>query len=128
MIQSVGLKTYRIGIRSLNTIVSNMLHFANPLSPAFCTVNLHEIIQEILRFVGSHYEPARCPGETKLNAEDPVIVADPELIKQMLLNLIFNAMKAMPSQGSLTISTVPWISAAAIVHPVDWNCRSRIPE
>jgi PAS domain S-box-containing protein len=29
----------RIGTRSLNTIVSNMLHFSNPLSPAFCRGN-----------------------------------------------------------------------------------------
>jgi PAS domain S-box-containing protein len=95
----------RIGIRSLNTIVSNMLHFANPLSPALCTVNLHEIIQEILRFVDPIMSQRDVLVGTKLKAVDPLIVADPELIKQMLLNLIFNAMKAMPSHGSLTIST-----------------------
>jgi PAS domain S-box-containing protein len=30
----------RIGIRCLNSIVSNMLQFANPLSPTFCEVNV----------------------------------------------------------------------------------------
>ena len=95
----------RIGIRSLNTIVSNMLHFANPLSPTLCTVNLHEIIQEILRFSDPIMSQRDVQVGTKLKADDPFIVADPELIKQMLLNLIFNAMKAMPAHGSLTIST-----------------------
>jgi len=95
----------RIGIRSLNTIVSNMLHFANPLSPAFSTVNLHNLIQEILRFVDPIMSQRDVLVKTTLDAEDALIVADPELIKQMLLNLIFNAMKAMPSQGSLTIGT-----------------------
>lgn len=95
----------RIGIRSLNTIVSNMLHFANPLSPAFSNVNMHEIIEEILRFSEPIMSQREVHVETNLNAENPVIVADPELLKQMMLNLIFNAMKAMPAQGSLTIST-----------------------
>jgi PAS domain S-box-containing protein len=95
----------RIGIRSLNTIVSNMLHFANPLSPSFCIVDLHEIIQEILRFADPIMRQRDVRVKTALAAENPLLVADHELIKQMLLNLIFNAMKAMPSQGSLTIST-----------------------
>jgi nitrogen fixation/metabolism regulation signal transduction histidine kinase len=95
----------RIGIRSLNTIVSNMLHFANPLSPAFCTVNLHDIIQEILRFADPIMSQRDVQVKMALTADCPLIVADPELIKQMLLNLIFNAMKAMPSNGSLTIGT-----------------------
>jgi signal transduction histidine kinase len=95
----------RIGIRSLNTIVSNMLHFANPLSPAFCPVDLHHIIEEILRFADPIMSQRDVRVKTALAAENPQILADPELIKQMLLNLIFNAMKAMPSHGSLTIST-----------------------
>lgn len=95
----------RIGIRSLNTIVSNMLHFANPLSPSFCTVDLHDLIREILMFAGPIMNQRDVRVRTALDADNPMIVADPELIKQMLLNLIFNAMKAMPSEGSLTIGT-----------------------
>jgi signal transduction histidine kinase len=95
----------RIGIRSLNTIVSNMLHFANPLSPAFFEVNMHEIIEEILGFSDPIMKQREVHVETNLNAENPVISGDSELLKQMMLNLIFNAMKAMPAQGSLTIST-----------------------
>ena len=95
----------RIGTRSLNTIVSNMLHFANPISPVFCTVDLHSIIQEILRFTDPIMSQREAEVKTALAADNPLIVADPEMIKQMLLNLIFNAMKAMPSRGSLTIGT-----------------------
>jgi signal transduction histidine kinase len=43
--------------------------------------------------------------EMHLNADNPVIVADPELLRQMLLNLVFNAMKAMPAEGYLIIRT-----------------------
>jgi nitrogen fixation/metabolism regulation signal transduction histidine kinase len=95
----------RIGTRSLNTIVSNMLHFANPLSPAFCLVDLHNIIEEVLQFVEPIMRQREVEVTTRLAAENSWIAADPEMIKQMLLNLIFNAMKAMPSHASLIIGT-----------------------
>jgi PAS domain S-box-containing protein len=95
----------QIGIRSLNTIVSNMLQFSNPIAPTFSEVSVHEVIQEILKFSGPIMSQREVRVETNLEAENPVIFADRELLKQMMLNLIFNATKAMPSQGSLMIGT-----------------------
>jgi PAS domain S-box-containing protein len=95
----------RVGIRSLNAVVSNMLHFANPISPAFSSVDIHEIIKEIVRFSDPIMNQREVHVETNLSASNSVIDADSELLKQMMLNLMFNAMKAMPSKGSLKIST-----------------------
>jgi PAS domain S-box-containing protein len=95
----------RIGIRSLNTIVSNMLQFANPGLPSLAEVSLHEVIQEIVKFTEAIMQQRQVRVEINLAAEDPIISGDHELLKQMMLNLIFNAMKAMPSHGALTIST-----------------------
>lgn len=95
----------RMGTRSLNTIVSNMLHFANPISPAFSEVNLHEVVDEIVQFTCPIMQQRHVNVDAVLNAKDPLIRGDRELLKQMMLNLIFNAMKAMPSQGSLNIRT-----------------------
>ncbi len=95
----------RIGIRSLNTIVSNMLHFASPVPPAFSGVNVHEVVQEVLSFAEPIMLQRQVRVKAKLDAGESRISGDHELIKQMMLNLIFNAMKAMPSDGSLTIAT-----------------------
>jgi two-component system, sensor histidine kinase FlrB len=95
----------RIGIRSLNAIVSNMLHFANPVTPTFSKISMHEVIQEILSFTDPIMQQRHVHVEANLNAGNPIILGDYELLKQMLLNLVFNAMKAMPSQGSLVIRT-----------------------
>ena len=43
--------------------------------------------------------------EIELAANSSLIHGDRGLIKQLLLNLIFNAMKAMPSEGSLAVRT-----------------------
>jgi two-component system, sensor histidine kinase FlrB len=95
----------RIGIRSLNNIVSNMLHFANPISPAFSEVDVHEVAQEILKFMDPIMSQRQVSVEKRLDADNPIISADRELLRQMMLNIIINAMKAMPENGSLTIST-----------------------
>jgi two-component system, sensor histidine kinase FlrB len=95
----------RVGSRSLNNIVSNMLHFANPHAPSFAEVNLHEVIDEILRFTDPLTRQREILVELQLAAEDPMLCADRELLKQMMLNLIMNSMQAMPARGKLAVST-----------------------
>jgi PAS domain S-box-containing protein len=95
----------RMGIRSLNNIVSNMLHFANPLSARLEELNLHEVVQETLAFTDAITEQREVRVNKLLEAGDPFFNGDRELLKQMMLNLILNAMKAMPAKGSLTIRT-----------------------
>jgi signal transduction histidine kinase len=95
----------RIGTQSLNNIVSNMLHFANPLSPEFTRVNLHEIIGDVIGFTDPIMHQRKVRLDKRLKADHPVISADSELLKQLILNLVMNAMNAMPSEGSLMIQT-----------------------
>lgn len=95
----------RIGSRSLNNIVSNMLHFANPLAPTFSDVELHEIIEEIIRFADPILSQREVTIERNLEADSALVSGDRELLKQMMLNLVLNSLQAMPSHGSLHIST-----------------------
>ena len=95
----------RVGSRSLNNIVSNMLHFANPHSPSFAEVNVHDVIDEVLHFTDALTRQREIRIERHLQALNPLICADRELLKQMMLNLIMNSMQAMPARGTLAIST-----------------------
>ncbi|MDR0310004.1 MAG: PAS domain-containing protein [Acidobacteriota bacterium] len=95
----------RIGARSLNTIVSNMLHFTGPLSPVFAEMDIHEILRETGSFCEPMIRQRGVRWEIGLAADCSLINGDRELIKQLVLNLIFNAMKAMPSEGSLAVRT-----------------------
>jgi signal transduction histidine kinase len=93
------------GIRSLNTIVSNMLHFANPITPVFSDVDVHEIILEIQKFCEPIMSQRQVNLTMELRAKRSLLQADGELIKQMMFNLVFNAMKAMPRRGALNVRT-----------------------
>jgi PAS domain S-box-containing protein len=95
----------RIGSRSLNNIVSNMLHFANPLAPQFQEVNLHALIREILSFAEPILKQREVWIETRLEARENMVSGDRELLKQMILNLVLNSLQAMPTKGSITIGT-----------------------
>jgi PAS domain S-box-containing protein len=95
----------RIGSRSLDNIVANMLHFANPFSPTFMDVDVHGVIEEILQFSEPIMRQRDVGIERRLGASDAVICGDRELLKQAILNLVLNSMQAMPAQGKLVIAT-----------------------
>lgn len=94
----------RVGVRSLNTILSNMLHFTRDLTPTCHPIDLRELIEETLSFA----EPLICArGVTVMKSYAPglpIIPADRELLKQVFLNLIFNALQAMPDSGFLEVN------------------------
>ncbi len=96
----------RIGSRSLNTIVSNMLQFSNPHAPEFTAVDLHELVAEIMRFTDPVLRQREVAVQLRLEAADPIVAGDRELLRQVLLNLVFNALQAIPSRGALVVSTL----------------------
>jgi PAS domain S-box-containing protein len=90
------------GVKFLNTIVTNMLAFSRGGDPQFAKINLLELIHSTLGFM----EPVFQQREVQIicPAQDPEaeIDADPDMLRQMLMNLLMNAMQAMPARGKLT--------------------------
>jgi len=115
----------RIGSRSLNNIVANMLHFANPFSPSFIEVDVHNVIDEILQFSEPIMRQRDVRIERRLTSPDAVICGDRELLKQAILNLVLNSMQAMPSQGELVIATrdVPNLPGGALCGGLELQVR-----
>jgi signal transduction histidine kinase len=86
-------------------IVSKLMLFARQKPPTKTRVALNELIHEGLYFLA-----ARCARSgielVRVTAEDlPDIVADPGQLHQVLVNLVVNAIQAMPNGGRLTIRT-----------------------
>jgi len=84
-------------------IVKNLLNFArNPAESSFYQVDLHEILQEILSLID--YKLKNMNIELELDTQ-PVapIWAQGERLQQVFINIILNAMDAMPEGGKLRI-------------------------
>jgi PAS domain S-box-containing protein len=95
------------GVRSINNIISNLLLFIRPQQkPALQAIDIQNFLSDSL-FFSSHLIETNDGIDiiTNYSHEPLMVLGDSELLKQMCLNLILNAIQAMPDGGSLTIST-----------------------
>ena len=67
--------------------------------------DLNALIAGLLRLVGPTLDAHRISVTTNLDTDLPSVFADPDGLHQVLLNLINNAVDAMPQGGHLTITT-----------------------
>jgi signal transduction histidine kinase len=67
--------------------------------------SINQVIQELLAFVRPELDQAGVRIESNLSPSVPTLRMDPRYIKQALLNLIKNAVAAMPEGGVLRIET-----------------------
>lgn len=87
-------------------MVKELLTFARKSEPSFEYVDLNELISGFMRMIVNTF-PANIAFSTHLDSSQPGILADPNQINQVLLNLFVNARDAMPKGGTLEISTFP---------------------
>lgn len=92
------------GAEGLNKVVSNVLTYSRGVHPHFEQVELVSLIKDMLTQIRSdpHYhEGTTCRLNTSL--KELTTQVDPSLIRSALLNLIVNALEAMPTGGNLEI-------------------------
>jgi len=92
-------------VKNLDNKIGNLLLFAISPSPLMRRVSIHKILKEILLFSGQIIDREDISLSVKYANRDPIIYGDPEMLKQVFLNLILNALQAMPGGGNLCIET-----------------------
>jgi signal transduction histidine kinase len=100
---AADLSVMQSEIGRLTLLVEQFLDFARPKRPAITPQKLQEIMEETLLLVRT--EARRCgiriakawPGDL------PVVWVDGTQIKQVFLNILLNAMQAMPSGGNIEV-------------------------
>ncbi len=92
-------------IGRLDLIVNQFLQALRPSTPKFRSASLNRVIQETLDLLRPEIQNRGHLIVEELDADLPEGSFDPDQIKQVLVNLIRNAMQAMTRGGTLTLAT-----------------------
>lgn len=88
-----------------STIVNNLLSFSRQHKIEYRNFQLNDIINKIVLLFRHKAEQHAIRIQTELGDDLPEMTGDPCQIQQCLINLLFNAMEAMPGGGRVTIRT-----------------------
>ncbi len=86
-------------------IVSGLLSFSRASSTEFKDVDLNEILTQVIALTRHRIELQNIHLNTEFSLRPLIIYGDPNQLQQCFLNLIFNAIEAMPGGGQLSINS-----------------------
>lgn len=89
--------------KRLNTIVTDFLNSARPPTPNLMPCNIDDILEKNLRFLAPETQKNGYKIHKRLATHIREIQADPGLLYEAFLNILMNAMQAMPEGGTITV-------------------------
>ncbi|MDZ4164834.1 MAG: ATP-binding protein [Smithellaceae bacterium] len=92
-------------VKNMNNKISNLLFFAGANPPQMEQLSLCDALREIIEFTRTIIDQAGISLEVMLDHLNPTVSGDAEMLKQVFLNIILNALQAMPSGGQLSIKS-----------------------
>jgi len=86
-------------------IIKNLLTFARQSESSLTPIDINKAIDAALLLVGNQINLENIGLEKNFDPQLPQVLADFDKIQQILINIILNAIQAMPEGGYLTIAT-----------------------
>ena len=87
----------------LNSIITDFLNFAKPTSLNLNPCRVEEILEKNITFLASQIKEQGYIIEKHFNNHLPKIMADAATLYQAFLNILINAMEAMPDGGEIHV-------------------------
>jgi two-component system NtrC family sensor kinase len=85
--------------------VKNLLSFTRQPKPQLKSLEVNEVLEELIHLSEPWFVSRNVKLEKHLAPDLPLILGDPTHLQTLFLNLITNALDAMPKGGVLTIKT-----------------------
>jgi len=104
------IRLIRGQVHRIRLIVTKLLQFARPAEFAgyLQTVEPSQLVQDSLVLVGHQMKKADVAVVEHYRATQALTI-NPSELQQVLINLLVNAVQAMPGGGTLTLSTEDWL-------------------
>ena len=90
-------------IDRLDAVVKRFLDFTRPMEVRLESTKLADLLREVVEIAKPQLQKARIHVAQLLPIDVPEVYVDPALLKQAVLNLILNAIEAMPNGGQLRL-------------------------
>jgi signal transduction histidine kinase len=92
-------------ILRLDRVVRTFLDFTRPVELNLTNVPLQELVQEIVELARPQATASGIQVQVQQETESAEVRVDRDLLKQAVLNVVVNAMQAMPEGGELTFES-----------------------
>jgi two-component system NtrC family sensor kinase len=87
-------------------VVRRLLDFARQSESTRASASLNEVVQDVVALSRHLIHTSSVDLKLDLEGDLPWVTMDPNQIKQVLLNLVHNALQAMPDGGKMEITTI----------------------
>lgn len=112
-------ETVRTSALESAQIIRQLLQLSKPSAPALTVLDLREPVQQALTFTQLRIKESATAFDLELPESEVSVLADATQIKQLVVNLVLNALDAMSKRDSRRLSvrlTVSGDSASLTVH------------
>jgi signal transduction histidine kinase len=92
-------------VHRLDRTVQDLLAFARPGKPDVEPCDIHQVLDRVLILLAENPEAKQMHVVRAYHPALPLVQADGKQLRQVFLNLILNAVQAMPAGGQVTLQT-----------------------
>jgi signal transduction histidine kinase len=89
----------------LATLVKRLLIFSRPIDKKLKPTDINKLINEVVSFLNMKMNEVKISASLFLTPDLPLIQADENSIKEVIINILDNSIEAMPEGGTIKIST-----------------------
>ncbi len=89
----------------ISETIRGLLNFARPTPPKFIKINLNSLIEETISFLSHQPLFKKIKIEKNYSESIPMITADANQIRQVIVNVMLNAAQSINDKGTISVST-----------------------
>jgi PAS domain S-box-containing protein len=93
-------------IDRLDRVIKALLDFGRPSKPTLVRTDINSVLEDVVLFTNRFAKQHGVQIVERFESELPVVYGDPDMLKQVFLNLVTNAVQAIgDSEGTIAIET-----------------------
>ncbi len=99
------LQLMKEGMEYIETVVQKLLGFARQQPASMQQVDVNAVVMKVVRLVDYNINRRKIGLRTELAGDLPVVTGDPQLLAEVFMNILLNAIDAVEERGQITITS-----------------------